>query len=132
MRIILPALALALCAPLLAQEEPLPTEQAAEPEATIVIYRRGSVMGFGLGCPVRYQGRLVVDASPGNALRWKVKPGRYILENGTSSVELTVEAGETRYVRCQVKPGFLTGRADLQVVDGTEFEKKKAKLNVMG
>ena len=52
--------------------------------------------------------------------------GRYILVNGTASVEVSVEAGEKRYVRCQIKTGFLTGRADLQIVDEETFIAHRA------
>ena len=34
--------------------------------------------------------------------------------------------GETRYVRCQIKTGFLTGRADLQIVDEESFAAHRA------
>jgi hypothetical protein len=95
------------------------------------MYRGGSIMGMGIACPIRYQGKEIVELARGKYAEWTVKPGRYILTNKTSSVEVSVMPGETRYVRCMIKPGFLTGRADLQIVDeasfsehSKEFEKK--------
>lgn len=62
-----------------------------------------------------------MELGRGKYAEWKVQPGRYTLNNKTASVELTVEPGETRYVRCMIKPGFLTGRADLQIVNQESF-----------
>ncbi len=54
-----------------------------------------------------------------------VPAGRYILTNHTSSVEVAVDPGETRYVRCMIKTGMLTGRADLQIVDEESFAEHR-------
>lgn len=88
---------------------------------SIVMFRGESVWGAALGCPIRYKGREIVELGRGKFAQWSVPAGRYILVNGTASVEINVAPGETRYVRCQVKTGFLTGRADLQIVDQETF-----------
>lgn len=93
-----------------------------------MIYRRGSVVGAAIACPVRSGGRDLVELGRGRYSEIEVKPGRHILENKNTSVEVTVLAGETRYVRCQIKSGFMSGRADFQIVDRTEFEAIKADL----
>lgn len=87
----------------------------------IVFFRPSTVMGAAVGCPIRHKGVEIVELGRGKFARWKVAPGRYILSNRTSSVEVTVADGETRYVRCTMKAGFLTSRADLQLVDAEEF-----------
>ena len=87
----------------------------------IIMYRGSSIVGAALGCPIRYKGREIVELGRGKYAQWTVPPGRYILVNGTASAEVSVMAGETRYVRCQIKTGFLTGRADLQIVDEESF-----------
>jgi len=79
-----------------------------------------------VACPVRYKGIEIVELGRGKYAQWEVAPGRYILNNKTSSIELTVEPGETRYVRCMIKTGLMIGRADLQVVDAESFEKNGA------
>lgn len=94
---------------------------SAAPGGKIVIYRGSSVMGAAVACPVRFKGTVVVELGRGKYAEWEVKPGRYILTNKTSSVEVSVDAGETRYVRCQIKTGFMAGRADLQIVDEESF-----------
>lgn len=78
-------------------------------------------MGAGIACPIRYKGKEIVELGRGKYAEWQVPPGQYILNNKTASVEVSVDAGETRYVRCMIKPGFLTGRADLQIVDQESF-----------
>ena len=88
---------------------------------TIVIYRPSSIMGMGVACPVRYKGKEIVELGRGKFTEWEVPSGRYILTNKTASVEVSVDPGETRYVRCQVKAGFMSGRADFQIVDQESF-----------
>jgi hypothetical protein len=128
-----------LLAALLAVTQPAAQPALAEPvpadggkSGTIIIYRRGSVVGAALGCPVRYEGSDLVELGRSKAFIWQVSPGRHILGNKTSSVEVNVEPGETRYVRCQIKSGFMTGRADLQIVDGTEYATIKDELEAPG
>ena len=83
-------------------------------------------MGAALACPIRYKGREIVELGRGKYAQWNVPAGRYILVNGTASVEVSVMPGETRYVRCQIKTGFLTGRADLQIIDEESFNAHRA------
>jgi hypothetical protein len=91
----------------------------------IVMYRGSSIMGAGLACPIRYKGQEIVELARGKYAEWSVPPGRYILTNHTSSVEVAVDPGETRYVRCMIKTGMLTGRADLQIVDEESFNEHR-------
>lgn len=114
-------------------EPAVPTASAPEPltEAVpaaaapaggkIIMFRPGSIMGAGIACPIRYKGQEIVELGRGKFAEWQVAPGRYILNNKTASVEVSVDPGETRYVRCMIKAGFLTGRADLQIVDEESF-----------
>ncbi|WIA57831.1 DUF2846 domain-containing protein [Sphingobium sp. WTD-1] len=101
----------------------------APPErAKIVMYRGGSMMGMALGCPIRFHEREIVELGRGKFAEWEVSPGSYILTNKTSSVEVNVAAGQTKYVRCMIKTGFMTGRADLQIVDAESFAKNAAEF----
>lgn len=89
----------------------------------IVMYRGSSIVGAGIACPIRYQGKEMVELSRGKYAEWVVNPGRYVLTNKTGSVEVSVGPGETQYVRCMIKPGFLVGRADLQIADEASFDE---------
>lgn len=105
---------------------------ADEATGAIIIYRGDSIMGAAVGCPVRYDGTEVVELGRGRKAMLIVEPGRYILGNKTSSVEVNVAAGETRYVRCMVKSGMLTGRADLQIVDKASYSAVRDSLRASG
>lgn len=87
----------------------------------IVMYRASSVMGFAIACPIRFKGKELVELGRGKFAEWSVPPGRYMLTNKTSSVEVSVNAGETRYVRCSLKQGIINSRADLQLADQEAF-----------
>lgn len=108
-----------------------PAAPAAQQPSTalgkIIMYRGSSIMGAGLACPIRYKGQEVVELARGKYAEWSVPPGRYILTNRTSSVEVSVDPSETRYVRCMIKTGMLTGRADLQIVDEESFDEHRAE-----
>lgn len=93
----------------------------------IVVYRGGGITGAAVGCPIRYKERELVELGRNKFAEIPVAAGRYILTNKTSSVEVSVDPGETRYVRCQIKPGMLSGRADLQIIDKESFDKKAAE-----
>lgn len=114
---------------------------AQEPGAKgkIVFYRQQSIMGLGVACPIRYKGQELVELGRGKYAEWEVPAGSYIVNNKTSSVEVNVTAGQTKYVRCQIKSGFLTARADLQIVDqesytpyANAFEKKEIAVIPIG
>lgn len=99
---------------------------ASNPQSgKIVMYRGSSIMGAAVACPIRYKGQEVVELGRGKYAEWSVPPGRYILTNHTSSVEVAVDPGETRYVRCTMKTGMLTARADLQIVDEESFNEHR-------
>lgn len=106
---------------------PEPAAVPAVPQmAKIVMYRGSSVMGAALGCPIRYKEKEVVELGRGKYAEWVVPAGHYILTNKTASVDVHVDAGDTAYIRCQIKPGMLTGRADLQIVDKESFAEHQA------
>ncbi|MCW2396184.1 MULTISPECIES: DUF2846 domain-containing protein [unclassified Sphingobium] len=105
---------------------------AAPTSSKIVMFRPQSIMGMGIACPIRYKGVELVELGRGKFAEWTVPAGSYILGNKTASVEVNLTAGQTKYVRCQIKPGFMTGRADLQIVDqesyaqhAADFERKE-------
>ena len=109
---------------------------AASANGKIVMYRPSSLMGYAVGCPIRFKGQEVIELGRGKYAEWAVPKGHYILTNKTSSIDVTVDSGGTSYVRCVIKPGFMTGRADLQIADQESFaehqkdyEKKEVELS---
>lgn len=118
-------LMIGLAAAAAAQAAQVPSTVAPVQSGKIIMYRGSSVMGAALGCPIRYKGQEIVELGRGKYAEWQVPPGRYILTNHTSSVEVAVDPGEIRYVRCMIKTGMLTGRADLQIVDEESFDEHR-------
>lgn len=93
----------------------------------IIMYRPGSIVGSAVGCPIRHEGKEIVELGRNKYAEWAVPAGRYVLMNKTSSLEVSVAPGETRYVRCTIKAGFMSGRADLQISDEKAFKEKSAE-----
>lgn len=120
-------------APIFAQEanlpvmpEPVPAESVAPAMGKIIMFRPSAIMGMGLACPIRYKGQEIVELGRGKFAEWEVPAGSYILANKTASVEVNIMPGQTKHVRCQIKPGFMTGRADLQIVDQETYAQHQA------
>jgi len=104
---------------------PIAAVANASQAGKIVMYRGSSIVGSALACPIRYKGQEIIELARGKFAEWSVAPGRYILTNHTSSVEVAVDPGETRYVRCMIKMGMLLGRADLQIADEESFNEHR-------
>ena len=124
----------ALLAGLCAAEALSAEEKPAEALLTgkLVLYRPSSMFGAAVACPIRYKGQEIVELGRGKYAEITVPAGQYILTNKTSSAVATVQPGEASYIRCVMKMGALTFRADLQVVDeesftehARDFEKKE-------
>src|SRR5688572_6830901 len=81
-----------------ASAEVAPAVAQNSESGSIIMFRGSGVWGAALGCPLRYKGREIVELGRGKYAKWAVPAGRYILVNGTASVEVSVMAGETRYV----------------------------------
>lgn len=110
---------------------PAGAQDAAQPvePGKIVVYRGSTVIGAAGSCPVRHKGVEVMELGRGKFAEWEVAPGRYILTNKRSSIEVNVAPGETRYVRCQIKAGFIGGGgAHLQIVERESFEAVRGDL----
>jgi hypothetical protein len=99
-------------------------------EGRIIMFRGSTLVGATSACPIRHEGREIVELGRGKYAEWHVAPGRYILTNKTSFVEVSVNPGETRYVRCNTKMGMLVWRADLQIADQANFDALKADLEM--
>lgn len=125
--------ALLAAAPAQAQDLPQNTPIAvpAPPEGMgqIVFFRPGSMMGLAMGCQVnegegepdtakvsslgndRY---FILQALPGTHAFW-------VRNERTDALTVQVEPGETRFVRCHIRMGLMSGRPDLVLSDGASF-----------
>lgn len=116
-------------------QEPTPEANEghiSEADGTIVMYRPRTLVGAAVGCPIRIKGIEVVELGRGKYFEMPVEAGRHILTNKTSSIEVNVEPGETRYVRCHMAAGFLAARAKLEIVGPESFEPDRDKYELPG
>lgn len=104
-----------------------------EGKGQIIFYRTGGLSGAALGCAVFDSGAVDKLSSLG--------AGRYFVlvsEPGPRSftvksletkdaLTLEIEPDETQFVRCKIKSGFMSGRADIAPSNEAEFRKRYSK-----
>ncbi len=141
MKRVFAALALSAAAPVamiatapvaMAQADDEEYQIPAPPEGMgqIIFYRTGGLAGAALGCAVFNVGEedklsslasgryFVLQSEPGER-NFTVKS----LET-KDALTLEVEEGETQFVRCKIKAGFLAGRANISPSTEKEFRNK--------
>jgi len=149
MKKLLTAMALGIAAPMAivatapavaAKKDEAPSYEIPTPPegmGQVIFYRTGGLGGAALGCAVfdadggedklssLGAGRFFVLQSKPGERNFKVKS----LE-AKDTLTLEVEEEETQFVRCKIKSGFLSGRANIAPSSEKEFRKKykKAKL----
>jgi hypothetical protein len=108
-----------------------------QPSGKIVMYRPGAMFGAVMGCPIRYNGKEIVELGRGKFAEWDVPAGSYALANKSSKVTVEVASGQTKYVRCYMKMGVFGGRATLEEVGedkfaehSSDFERKEIAVPV--
>lgn len=97
----------------------------------IVMYRGKSIVGAAVGCPIRHDGKEIVELGRGKFAEWRVKPGKYLLSNKISSVQADVQPGATVYVRCKIGAGIMAGGAHLSLVDEATFKSGKLEQKTL-
>lgn len=103
-----------------------------------IVFYRSSAMGFAVGCTVNQgtkddktkitsvgSGRYaIVVAEPGKQEYWAKSEKK-------DAITVLVEEGETQFVECRIKMGFMVGRPDLSPSSAEEFVKKGTKLKLV-
>lgn len=101
-----------------------------EGKGQVIFYRTGGISGAALGCAV-------FDVGAEDKLS-SLGAGKYFVlvsDPGPRSVTvksletkdamtLEIEEGETQFVRCKIKSGFMSGRADIAPSNESEFRSK--------
>ncbi len=106
----------------------IPTPPAGKGQ--VIFYRTGGLSGAALGCAVfdvgatdklssLGAGRYFVLVSDPGPRSFTVKS----LET-KDALALEIEEGETQFVRCKIKSGFMSGRADIAPSTEAEFRGK--------
>jgi len=104
-------------------------------EGRVYFYRSSSMMGAAIQPNVLVNGTVVGESKPGGFFFVDLPPGA-VQVSTSSEVEkklsLTLEAGQTRYVRTVIGFGLLVGRVYPELVDDAEGAKALAETSYIG
>lgn len=101
-----------------------------EGKGQVLFYRTGGLSGAALGCAVFDEGAEDKLSSLGSGkyfiLVSEPGPRSFTVKSLETKDALTleIEEGETQFVRCKIKTGFMSGRADIGPSTETEFRAK--------
>lgn len=107
-----------------------------EGKGQVIFYRTGGISGAALGCAVFDSGAADKLSSLGAGKYFVLVsdpgPRSFTVKSLETKDALTleIEEGETQFVRCKIKSGFMSGRADIAPSNESEFrgKYKTAKL----
>ena len=108
--------------------------QPQEGQAQIVMYRPSAAIGGGLRFPMTVNGMSVGDMPSGTVLTQSVSPGDHVVStnapsvDGTSSVPVSVAAGETAFVKGEAVLGWPTYRPRLVVVPSSQGRSDVSRM----
>lgn len=97
----------------------------------IYIYRT-AVAGFAVQPDVKINGDVVGSAKPDGFFYVDYPPGNYTITTSTEvsrSLTLTLDSGQTRYVKLDISMGFFVGHVYPELVDDATGEKDIASLH---
>ncbi len=103
-----------------------------------IVFYRSTRMGFAVGCTVN-QGTKddktkITSVGAGKYAIVVAEPGKqdyWAKSEKKDGITLLVEEGETQYVECRIKMGFMVGRPDLSPSSAEEFVEKGEKLKLV-
>ena len=132
------ALAIGAAAPAAALDTP--AAAAAAPAAIpgpppgkgqVIFWRPGTLVGAALGCGVNMGDQRISALGRGKYFVLNLDPGTHgfnARSEARDDLTLEVEAGETYYVRCTIRMGFMVGRPNLAPSDAAAFNEKRGDL----
>lgn len=103
--------------------------------ARIWFYRSASPVGSAVQPPIRVNGQVVGTSTPNGAFFRDVQLGDIRVTTETEAervLTFTIEAGEERYVRTLVIPGFFVGQVGSELVDASEGRPQVASKAFTG
>jgi hypothetical protein len=104
-------------------------------EGRIYVYRDGSMMGAGIQPNVLINGKVVGESKPGGFFFVDLPPGPVVVSTSTEvekKLTLTLDAGQTRYVRTAVGFGVLVYRVYPELVDDAQGNRELAETSYIG
>lgn len=104
-------------------------------EGRLYVYRSGSMMGAAIQPNVVVNGKVVGESKPGGFFFVDLPAGTVEVLTSTEvekKLTLTLDAGQTRYVRTTVGFGLLVYRVYPELVDNKEGAKEIAETSYIG
>jgi hypothetical protein len=95
-----------------------------------IVFYRPSGMGMAMGCTVREGETKVSSLGNGKYVVVVAEPGKHkytVHSEAKDELTLLVEPDETKFVRCKIKMGIMSGRPDIFPSGADEFAKSKLK-----
>lgn len=111
----------------------IPTVKAGE--GRLYIYRESSMMGAAIQPSILVNGKVVGQSKPGGFFFVDLAPGSVEVSTSTEvekKLSLTLDAGQTRYVRTVIGFGLLVGRVYPELVDNAAGAKAVAETSYIG
>ncbi len=104
-------------------------------EGRLYVYRSGSMMGAAIQPNVVINGKVAGESKPGGFFFVDLAPGTVEVLTSTEvekKLTLTLDAGQTRYVRTTVGFGVLVYRVYPELVDNNAGAKEIAETSYIG
>ena len=107
------------------------TEPLNETNSAEIYVLRPSLFGTAVKMKIFCNDQLIGKIGPKSYLNWNVKEGEHIIKcksENDETVTIKVIPGKSYYIKHQLKPGWLTNRASLELIG--EKEGKEILLNL--
>ncbi len=104
------------------------------PDAGRIFFYRTAVVGGAVQPNVKVNGQVVGSAQPKGVFYVDRPPGSYTIETSTEvtrQLSLTLEKGQTRYVRLNLSMGFMVGHISPELVEPSTGEREVADLHLI-
>lgn len=104
-------------------------------EGRLYVYRSSSMMGAAIQPNVVINGKVAGESKPGGFFFVDLPPGSVEVSTSTEvekKLSLTLDAGQTRYVRTSIGFGLMVGRVYPELVDNNVGAKEIAETSYIG
>jgi hypothetical protein len=104
-------------------------------EGRLYVYRESSMLGAAIQPSVLVNGKVAGQSKPGGFFFVDLAPGSVEVSTSTEvekKLSLTLDAGQTRYVRTVIGFGLLVGRVYPELVDNAAGAKAVAETSYIG
>ncbi len=104
-------------------------------EGRLYLYRSGSLLGAAIQPNILVNGKVAGESKPGGFFFVDLPPGPVEVSASTEvekKLTLTLDAGQTRYVRTSVGFGLMVGRVYPELVDNAQGATEIAETSYIG